>query len=263
VTIIQAIVLGILQGLGEFLPISSSAHLLLVPWLLGWEPSGIAFDVALHMGTLVAVTIYFWRDLVSVAVEGLTKGTKTATGRLGWGIVLGTIPAAVVGILFEEVIEERVRGNYLLMAVLLAVMGAVLYYVDKASKKNRTLNDFRVIDGLWLGIGQACALIPGFSRSGTTITAGLLVGLDREASAKASFLLGWPIIAGVGILSLKEMDLASVAPSFWIGMAVSAIAGYAVIAFLMDYLKKGTFLVFAAYRAVLAGITIVAYALRP
>lgn len=261
-TIVQAVVLGILQGLGEFLPISSSAHLLLVPWMLGWPESGIQFDVALHMGTLVAVTIYFWKDLLDVAVQGLTKGTRTPSGRLGWGVVLGTIPAALAGVLFEEQIEKVVREQYLLMAALLAVMGAVLYYVDKHSPKRRSLKDFRVIDGFWMGLGQAFALIPGFSRSGTTITTGLLLGYDREASAKASFLLGWPIIAGAGILAFKDINWATVTPAFWIGMVVSAVAGYAVIAFLMEYLRKGTFLVFAWYRAFLAALTVLVYFVR-
>lgn len=261
-TAFQAIVLGILQGLGEFLPISSSAHLLLVPWLLGWSESGLTFDVALHMGTLVAVTVYFWRDLVSLTVEGLTKGTRTPMGRLGWGVVLGTVPAAIVGLLFEEQIEAIFRQSYLLMALLLALMGAILYLVDRASSKKRSLEDFRVIDGLWMGIGQACALVPGFSRSGTTITTGLLLGLNREAAARASFLLGWPAIAGAGVLALKDLDLSTVAPTFWIGIGVSAISGYAVIAFLMDYLKRGTFLVFAVYRAVLAATVLFVYAMR-
>ena len=255
-TIFQAVVLGILQGLGEFLPISSSAHLILVPWLLGWPESGLDFDIALHVGTLVAVTIYFWRDLLGVAVEGLTKGTKTPMGRLGWGVVVGTIPAAVVGLLFEEQVENIVRRNYVLIAVMLAVMGLVLYLVDRRSSKHRSLEDFRVIDGFWMGLGQACALVPGFSRSGTTIVAGLLTGLSREAAAKASFLLGWPIIAGGGLLHLKDMSVTSLTPAFLIGVAVSAVSGYLVISFLMDYLRKGTFAVFAVYRAVLAAITI-------
>jgi len=255
-TIFQAIVLGLLQGLGEFLPISSSAHLILIPWFFNWRASGLDFDLALHMGTLVAVTIYFWRDLLSLATEGLTKGTRTPMGRLAWGVVLGTLPGAAAGFLFEEQIEELFRTNYLMIGILLAVMGLILYVVDRKSPKNRSLADFRVIDGFWMGIGQALALIPGFSRSGTSITAGLLVGLGREAAAKASFLLGWPIILGGGILALKDISAASLTPAFWTGVTVSAVSGYLVIAFLMEYLKRGTFLVFAVYRTVIAAITI-------
>lgn len=248
--------LGLVQGLGEFLPISSSAHLILIPWFFGWPASGMEFDLALHMGTLVAVTIYFWRDLVSLLVEGLTKGTRTPTGRLAWGVVAGTIPGAAAGFLLEQKIEELFRTNYLVIGILLAVMGLVLYLVDRRSPKTRTLDDITVMDGFWMGIGQAFALIPGFSRSGTTITAGLLLGLTREAAAKASFLLGWPIIFGGGILALKEMSVASVTPAFVTGVIVSAVSGYLVIAFLMDYLKRGTFAVFAIYRTVIAVITL-------
>jgi len=260
-TIIQAIVLGLVQGLGEFLPISSSAHLLLVPWLLGWPVSGIAFDLALHLGTLAAVTVYFWRDLVALAVDGLTKGTRTPTGRLAWGVVLGTIPGAVLGLLFEDMIDEYARGNILLMAGLLAFMGVVLYVVDRRSRKHRSLEDFRVIDGLWMGIGQALALIPGFSRSGTSITAGLLLGLKREAAARASFLLGWPIILAGGLMALSDIPAGTLTPAFWTGVAVSALSGYAVIAFLMDYLRRGTYLVFAVYRLVMAAVVIFFYML--
>ena len=255
-TIFHAIILGLVQGLGEFLPISSSAHLILIPWFFHWPVSGLDFDLALHMGTLVAVTVYFWRDLLTLATEGLTKGTRTPMGRVAWGVVAGTIPGAAAGFLFEHKIEELFRTNYLMIGVLLAVMGLVLYLVDRSSPKNRSLENFRVIDGFWMGIGQALALIPGFSRSGTSITAGLMLGLNREAAAKASFLLGWPIILGGGILALKDMTMASLTPAFWVGVTVSAVSGYLVIAFLMDYLKRGTFFVFAAYRTVIAAITI-------
>lgn len=255
-TIIQAIILGALQGLGEFLPISSSAHLILVPWLIGWPASGLDFDLALHMGTLVAVTIYFWRDLLQLFVEGLTKGTRTPMGRLAWGVVAGTIPGAAVGFLFEEKIENVFRTNYLMIGVLLAVMGLVLYLVDRVSPKRRTLEDVTVMDGFWMGIGQAFALVPGFSRSGTTIIAGLLLGMTREAAAKASFLLGWPIILGGGILHLKDLNFSVLTPAFYTGVLVSGLVGYLVIAFLMDYLRRGTLLVFSVYRVIIAAITI-------
>lgn len=255
-TILQAIILGLVQGLGEFLPISSSAHLILIPWFFDWPASGLDFDLALHMGTLVAVTIYFWRDLLGLATEGLTKGTRTPMGRLAWGIVLGTLPGVAAGLLLEEQIDQLFRSNYLMIGVLLAVMGVILYLVDRGGRKNRSLEDFTVMDGFWMGIGQAFALIPGFSRSGTSITAGLLVGLKREAAAKASFLLGWPIILGGGLLHLKDLDPSLLTPAFWTGIVVSAVSGYLVIAFLMDYLRRGTYFVFAAYRVALAAITI-------
>lgn len=260
-SILQAIILGLVQGLGEFLPISSSAHLVLVPWLLGWQESGLAFDVALHMGTLLAVTIYFWRDLFTLAYEGLTKGTRTTMGRIGWGIVVGSIPAAIFGLLVKDLVETTFR-NPLQIAILLAVMGAILYIVDRRGAKRRSIEDVRISDMIWMGVGQALAIIPGFSRSGTTITAGLILGLNRETAARLSFLLGWPAIFGAGILALKDLNFAEVTASFWVGVGVSALSGYAVIAFLMDYLKRGTYLIFAWYRAAFAALTLFVYFFR-
>lgn len=259
-TTLQAVILGLVQGLGEFLPISSSAHLILVPWFFGWPESGLTFDIALHMGTLLAVTIYFWRDLVTLAVEGLTRGTKTPMGRIAWGIIPGSVPAAVFGLFLEDRIGS-VR-NPVSIAILLAVMGVVLYLVDRNGTKKRSMEELTVMDIVWIGVGQALALIPGVSRSGATITTGLLLGLNREAAARISFLLGWPVILGAGILSLKDLDPSGLTPAFWIGIAVSAISGYAVIAFLMDYIRRGTFLVFAGYRAALAAITLLVFAMR-
>ncbi len=259
-TIFQSVILGLVQGLGEFLPISSSAHLILVPWFFGWPESGIAFDLALHMGTLIAVTIYFWRDLLGVAVAGLTKGTRTPMGRIGWGIVVGTIPGVVFGFLLNDR-ADAVR-NPISIAVLLALMGLALYLVDRRGAKNRSMEDVTILDILLIGVGQAFAIIPGVSRSGATITAALLRGLEREAAAKISFLLGWPIILGAGIFKLKDVDLSTLGTPFWVGIAVSAISGYLVIAFLMDYLRKGTFLVFAWYRAGLAALTLFVAMLR-
>lgn len=261
-TILQAVVLGLVQGLGEFLPVSSSAHLILVPWFFGWPEQGLTFDVALHLGTLVAVTAYFWRDLLDLAVAGLTKGTRTPTGRLAWGVVFGTIPGALAGFLLEDRVEAGVRSNILLIGVLLGVMGFVLYWVDRHGAKRRGLEDLSVMDVIWIGVGQAFALIPGVSRSGATITVGLYRGLTREAAAKISFLLSWPIIFGAGILKLRHLTGADLTPPFLLGIAVSAVSGYLVIAFLMDYIRRGTFLVFAAYRGVVAVLTVILVFLR-
>lgn len=261
-TILQAIILGIVQGLGEFLPISSSAHLLLVPYFFGWQPSGIAFDLALHLGTLVAVTIFFFKDLLNLAVEGLTKGTKTPTGKLAWGIVAGTIPGALFGYLMKDPVEQIFRQDVLTIAVLLAVVGAILYFVDRVGAKNRSIEDIRIIDVFLIGVAQALAVIPGVSRSGATITAALLLGLTRESAAKVSFLLGWPIILGGALVVLKDLEPAMFTPAFFAGVLAAAISGYAVIAFLMDYLRKGTFLIFAWYRAAVALLTVALYFIR-
>ena len=261
-TVLQAIILGIVQGVGEFLPISSSAHLILVPWLMGWPESGLAFDAALHLGTLAAVTLYFWRDLLSLAKEGLTQGVKTPMGKMGWGIVIGTVPAVIVGLALEERIENVFRQNLFMIVVLLAIMGLVLYLVDLRGAKARSIEDIRVSDMIWMGVGQACALIPGVSRSGSTMIVGLLLGLKRESAAKASFLLGWPVTLGAGILATRDLGPDQMTLSFWVGVAVSAVVGYGVIAFLLDYLRRGTFFIFAAYRVAMAALTIFLIYLR-
>lgn len=261
-TIFQAIILGIVQGLGEFLPISSSAHLILVPWFFGWKPSGLAFDLALHLGTLIAVTIYFWRDLLNLAVEGLTKGTRTPTGRLAWGIVLGTIPGVIFGFLMEDPVESFFRQNVLSISLLLALMGAILYIVDRRGSKRIDMEQVRLMDVVWIGVAQAFAIIPGVSRSGATITAALMLGLKRETAAKVSFLLGWPIIFGSAVLVLKDLEPAMLTTAFFTGIAAAAISGYAVIAFLLEYLRRGTFLVFAWYRAAVAVLGIALYFFR-
>ncbi|HLO04771.1 MAG TPA: undecaprenyl-diphosphate phosphatase [Symbiobacteriaceae bacterium] len=261
-SVIHAIILGIVQGLGEFLPISSSAHLVLVPWLLGWQEHTLAFDVALHMGTLVAVTIYFWRDLLDLLRAGLTEGTKTPMGKMAWGIVLGSIPGGIVGLALENWIEHTIRGKVLWIALPLAVMGIVLWLVDKRAPRGRSLADIRVMDVVWMGVGQAFAIIPGFSRSGSTMLTGRLVGLDRTASAKASFLLGWPLILAAGVLALKDIPASAMDLAFWLGIAASAVTGYAVIAFLMEYLRKGTFAIFAIYRLAITALVVLVYLIR-
>jgi undecaprenyl-diphosphatase len=260
-TILQAVILGLVQGLGEFLPISSSAHLVLVPWFFGWPEQGLNFDVALHLGTLAAVTVYFWRDLLSLAVDGLTKGTRTTMGRIGWGIVLGTVPAALFGFWIKEKVETIFR-HPIQIAILLALMGIVLYVVDRIGRKTRSLQNVGLWDLFLIGVGQALAVIPGVSRSGATITTALLLGLERETAAKVSFLLGWPAIFGAGLLAIREMPAGGFTPAFWVGVSVSALSGYAVIAFLMDYLRRGTFLVFGIYRVAVAALTILVYMVR-
>lgn len=262
VTILQAIILGIVQGLGEFLPISSSAHLILVPWALGWPESGLAFDLALHLGTLVAVTIYFWKDLLNLAVEGLTKGTRTPTGKLAWGIVLGTVPGVIFGLLMEDVVDAIFRKSVFSIAILMAVVGFILYLADRFGPKRRSLEEIRVVDVIWIGVGQALAIIPGVSRSGATITAALAMGLKRETAAKVSFLLGWPIILGSALMVIKDMEPSMFTPAFFAGIAAAAVSGYAVIAVLLQYLQKGTYLVFAWYRGIVAALAIVLLLVR-
>jgi undecaprenyl-diphosphatase len=259
----QAIVLGIVQGLAEFLPISSSAHLILVPWVLGWDDPGLAFDVALHWGTLFAVLIVFWRDWIRLIGAGLRsigdrRFLDTADRRLFWGLVVASIPGAIVGKLLGDKAEETLRSP-LLIAVTMSVMGVLLWAADRAGKKDKLAEQITVPQALGIGVAQAFALLPGVSRSGSTITVGLAMGYTREAIARFSFLMSTPIIFGAGLLKfpkmLREMH-SGASPLGWDGLAAgciaAAIVGALVIRWLLAYLRTRTFAVFAIYRLVVA-----------
>jgi len=267
----QAIVLGIVQGLAEFLPISSSAHLILVPWVLGWDDPGLAFDVALHWGTLFAVLIVFWRDWVKLISAGLRsigdrRFLDTPERRLFWGLVVATIPGAIVGKLLGDLAEEKLRSP-LLIAVTMSVMGLLLWAADKGGRKQKLAEQMTMGEAAGIGVAQAFALIPGVSRSGSTITLGLAFGYTREAIARFTFLLSTPIIFGAGLLKfpkmLREMH-SGASPLGWDGLAAgciaSAIVGALVIRWLLAYLRTRTFAVFVIYRLlVAAGILVLWY----
>lgn len=253
VTVWQAIVLGIVQGLGEFLPISSSAHLYLVPWLLGWPEQSLAFDVALHMGTLLAVVLVFWEDLLGMARAALRDGLRTREGRLGWAVAAATVPGGLSGLFLEELVKTVFRSP-LVMAFNLAVVGVALWAVDRAASKRKGPEQTGFTDVLYMGIAQALAVVPGVSRSGITMTAGLVRGLDRRAAARVSFLLSFPLILGAGVYELKDLTAADLTLPFWAGVASAGLVGFLVIRFLLNYLARGTFAVFAIYRVVLAGV---------
>jgi undecaprenyl-diphosphatase len=267
VSILQAIVLGLVQGITEFAPISSSGHLILVPWMLGWhivdDPAlNKSFDVALHMGTFVGAVIYFRHDLwiyIKAFVESCrARAIGTPDERLAWALVVGTIPGMIAGATLESVIEDKL-GQPWLIAVMLAVFGVVLYVVDRLARRDRDLDTVGVRTGLFVGIAQALALQPGVSRSGVTITAGRLVGLNREAAARFSFLLALPIIAGAG--GLKALDLVQhgfqgYGPQFLAGFLAAAISGFFVIWFLLRYLRTHDFLVFMVYRLAVAALVL-------
>jgi undecaprenyl-diphosphatase len=259
----QAIVLGIVQGLAEFLPISSSAHLILVPWVLGWDDPGLAFDVALHWGTLFAVLIVFWRDWIRLIGAGVRsigdrRFLDTADRRLFWGLVVASIPGAIVGKLLGDKAEETLRSP-LLIAVTMSVMGVLLWVADRVGKKDKLAEQMTVPQALGIGVAQAFALLPGVSRSGSTITVGLAMGYTREAIARFSFLMSTPIIFGAGLLKfpkmLREMH-SGASPLGWDGLAAgciaAAIVGALVIRWLLAYLRTRTFAVFAIYRLVVA-----------
>jgi undecaprenyl-diphosphatase len=267
VTILQAIILGLTQGITEFAPVSSSGHLILVPWLFGWsivqDPAlNKTFDVALHMGTLLGAVIYFRRDLWRYLKAWLSsvgaRAIRTQDERFAWALVIGTIPGAIAGALFESAIEDRL-GQPWLIAVMLACFGVVLYVVDRLCRSDRSFETIGPRAGLFLGVAQALALQPGVSRSGITITAARLVRLDRESAARASFLLAIPIIAGAGVLKgvqLAQTGFQGYGSQFFWGFVASAISGFLVIWFLLLYLRRHDFLIFMIYRLAVAALVL-------
>lgn len=269
--LVRAVVLGIVQGLAEFLPISSSGHLILVPALFGWEDQGLAFDVGLHGGTLLALLAYFWRDwylmfrtgLADLARHGARVSAWRTDTRLLWLLALGSLPAAVVGLLFDDWIEANVRQPWL-VAIMLALMGTVMLVADRLAANRRPMAHVGVVDALAIGVGQAFALIPGVSRSGATVTVALARGLRREDAVRFAFLLGTP--AFVGALLLKSADLAALsgteARDMLVGFATSAIVGFAAIHFLLRWVRTRSLLVFVLYRYVVAILTLAIGAYR-
>jgi len=268
VSIIQAIILGLVQGATEFAPVSSSGHLILVPWVFGWTLIGDAdvqksFDVALHVGTLIGALIYFREDVVRYAVAWFrsvrTRRMSTPDERIAWALFIGTIPGAIAGALFESVIEEKL-GEPWLIAVMLVAFGLLLVAVDRRARSDRPFDSIGPRTGLLLGTAQALALQPGVSRSGVTITAARAMGLDRESAARFSFLLSLPIIAGAG--AYKAVDLAQTglqghAAEFLAGTVASATSGFVVIWGLLRYLRRHDFTVFLWYRVAVAAVVVI------
>jgi undecaprenyl-diphosphatase len=266
VNILHAVVLGALQGFAEVLPISSSAHLILVPWLLQWPESGLTFDVALHLGTFIALAIYFRRDIVEMTVaffEALTsRSLGTPAKRLPFLIIAATVPAAIAGKLLEHQVEEIFRSNPLLIASVLIVFGIILGVVDIAGRKRLVLDDIRPASALTIGLFQCLALIPGVSRSGITITAGLMMGFTRESAARFSFLLSLPIVAGAALLKTLHLAQHGIPAGegvpMLVGILVSAITGYISVAFLLKFVQKHSISPFVWYRVVAGGVVIAA-----
>ncbi len=267
-TTTQAIVLAVVQGVTEFLPISSSGHLILVPRVFGWPDQGLVFDVATHVGTLMAVLVYFRKDLLHLAVGFFRPAAVEVADfeprRLAWGIVLGTLPAVVVGLLFKDLIESEAR-NPVLVAGTLIGFGVVMGLADRMGLRRREIGEVGVAAALLIGGAQALALVPGTSRSGVTITAALLLGFTRPAAARFSFLLSVPALvaaAGLAGLDLLERGVAAGELALMgVGIAVSAATGYLVIAWLLAWLRRASLLPFVAYR-VLLGLVILAVAWR-
>jgi undecaprenyl-diphosphatase len=259
-TIFQALVLGIFQGLGEFLPISSSAHLVLIPWVFNWPYAGLTFDVALHIGTLISVVAFFWRDWFSLISSALRRdGTQEA--RMFWYLLVATVPGAAVGYLFEEQAETIFRTPLLIGALLIA-MGIVLYWVDRRAASIKDIQSLSLSGSLLIGLSQAFAIIPGVSRSGVTMTAGRALGLTREAAARFSFLLSTPIIVGAGVFKLKDITPGEINAAFITGVIASAAVGFLSIGFLLRYLARHNFGVFAWYRFAVGSAVILIALLR-
>jgi len=255
-TILQAVILGLAQGLGEFLPISSSAHLVLIPWLFRWTDPGLTFDIALHVGTLVAVIIYFWKDWWQLIIKGFTDA-RSVKGRLFWYLVAASVPGALSGFLLEDKAETVFRSP-ILIATMLILMGVLLYWADRRSAKKIEINHITFGTSIFIGISQALAIVPGVSRSGITMTTGLLMGLNREGAARFSFLLSTPIIFGAAVVKLPGVisNSSVINVNFAIGMLVSCITGIAGIGFLLRYVQTKDFLPFVWYRFILGAVVI-------
>ena len=268
----QAVILAVVQGLTEFLPISSSAHLALAPWLFGWRDQGLVFDIALHFGTLAAVLIYFFRDWVQILAQGFgirlgRSEELRANPRLLWLLAAGTVPVALTGLLLEEYVETVFR-HPLPIAVMLISVGILMGVADRVGRRRKRLGEITFTDCMVVGAAQALAVIPGTSRSGITITAALFREFDREAAARFSFLLSTPAIAGAAVLALQRLIEQGGVPAgmgapFAAGIAASALTGCLVIAVFLRFLRRHSLKFFVYYR-VIFGIIIIALALfRP
>lgn len=277
-SLIQAIILGLVQGLTEFIPVSSSAHLVLVPWLLGWADPGIAFDAVLHLGTLVAVLAVFWRDWLTLAVDWLASlrqrtvvsadqtglqrpvrsvgGAAVGQSRVAWALIIGTIPAVVLGLAAEDYVEALFSAPGRVSALLL-VTALVLWACERWAGAARRLEGIGAGHALFIGLAQGLAIAPGISRSGATMAAGRVLGYQRADAARFSFLLATPIIAGAGALQVVKLAKAGTLVGslglLAIGFLAASISGYLVIRFLLKFLERHSLLPFAAYCAV-AGV---------
>jgi undecaprenyl-diphosphatase len=273
-TLFQSLVLGIIQGIGEFLPISSSAHLIIIPWFLNWDDGGLTFDIALHFGTLVALLIYFRNEWLALfkslrhfrlsSFSLLKPNSKVLSKqeldlRLTFYIIIATIPGALMGLALEKKAEHAFRNPSLIAANLL-VMGIILWICDKKSSLKKSVDEMTLKQALIIGISQGFAVIPGVSRAGITISTALVSGFNREAAARFSFYLSMPIIAGACILKLRHLTSADLTPEFLVGILAAGVSGYLAIGALIKFLQKKSYGVFASYRAVMAiAVWIVAF----
>lgn len=269
----QAVLLALLQGLTEFLPVSSSAHLALFPWLFSWPDQGLTFDIALHAGTLLAVLLYFAKDWWHLILRGFGIHTEGAPDyvkenpRLIWWLAAATVPVGVVGYFLKDVVETTLRNPYLIGTMLILV-GLLIGYADSRGKRNKQLRTMSKVDVLMVGFAQALAVIPGTSRSGITIAAALLRNLDRAAAARFSFLLSTPAIGGAAVLAFLDLAKAGgIEPGMWtpflVGISVSALTGILVIGLFLRFLRQNTLRFFVLYRVAFGIIVILLAVFRP
>jgi len=271
---LQAIILGLVQGLGEFLPISSTAHLILVPYFFGWPDPGLAFDVALHLGTLIAVVGFFWKDWITIFKLALkskyqvssiknqeSDEMQTYNSKILWLLILATIPGVLAGYFLETKVETVLRDP-LIIAVTLFLLGLILYVADKYLQHQKNLSQVNWKGALIIGLSQAIAIIPGVSRSGATITAGLFLGLSRQSAARFSFLLSTPIILGATIFKMPELFQSGINWPIILGVLVSALAGYLAIKYLLLFIEKIGYGIFFWYRTLLALLIVGFYFFR-
>ena len=255
----QSLVLGIVQGLTEFLPISSTAHLRIVPMWLGWDDPGTEFSAVIQLGTLGAVMLYFWNDVYRLALAALSSIWKknlfgTPDSRMAWSIAAGTVPVVVLGLGYKDFIKTEARQMWVIGTALI-VLAVLLFLAEKFSKKNKSIEELNFKNIMWIGLTQALALIPGCSRSGSTIMGGLMIGLNRESAARFSFLLGLPAIFGSGLYELKELIEIGIGSDGYINLVIGIVAafisGYYSIEFLLRFLRLHGTLVFVIYRILL------------
>ena len=271
--ILQAGIIGLIQGLTEFIPVSSSAHLEIVPWIFGWDDGGIvgtlAFDVFLHLGTLVALLVYFFGDWLRYVGAWFASLRDRRIGddpdrRIAWLLLVATIPAAVIGFLLEGFIEETFHGDSdvarLVIAGSLVIGGALLYAADRFGRRSRHMEGISAPAAVTIGLTQALALLPGISRSGATLTAGLALGLKREAAARFSFLLATPITFGAGLYESRRLFEESLTANEWlaigVGFAAAAVSGLLAIGFLLAWLRRRSVAVFSLYRVGFAALIV-------
>mgnify|MGYP001624672174 FL=1 len=261
-SILQSLILGIVQGLTELLPISSSGHLEIIPWLFNWtsDPNfNVAFegfDVALHFGTFLAIAIFFFKDWINLIVGGfnqVVKKKKTPEGRMFWYLVIATIPGGIIGLLLDTFAGDVLKKP-IIIAIALMVMGVILYFVDKKAKSTTDYEHMTFKQTFLIGLSQCLAFIPGVSRSGITMTAGRAMGVDRPSAARYSFMLSAPIVFAATIFKLKDFVFNL---SFFIGVLASFIVGIIVIKWLLKFLQKGSFKVFAIYRVIFGLIILI------